>query len=149
MRKNTINTLLLIGMLISSLSVCGQNAVVQFSYDACGNRVLRSLLISEVEENGKKFENEKIYQDTIIEPVGKMTVSLFPNPTAGRVTVLLSNNTAAEINALLTTNTGTVLEQSKFNGIQHEFDLSSKPAGIYFLRLALGGETRTWKIVKQ
>ena len=149
MKKITLTLLLVMGMLVPSLSVHAQNAIVQFTYDACGNRILRSLLISKVEENGKRVENENGYQDTMTEQVGEITISLFPNPTEGRVSVLLSENTYTYIDALLTTTTGTVLEQYRFNDIQHEFDLSSQPAGIYFLRLTMDGETRTWKIVKQ
>lgn len=148
MKKITLTLLLVMGMLVPSLSVHAQNAIVQFTYDACGNRVLRSLLISKVEENGKGVEAENDYQDTAIEQIGDITVSLFPNPTEGRVSVLLSSDSHTNIKALLTTTTGAILEQCQFTDIQHEFDLSSQPAGIYFLRLVMDDETRTWKIVK-
>ena len=147
MRRRTLILLLLLGGLLSSYSVYAQNTV-SFTYDDCGNRIKRSLQLRKVEENGKNVEAKNEYVSFANDSIGAVMVSLFPNPTEGRVTVSFSDNSDAPIDAVLTSITGTIIERQSFVGNQHEFDLSSQPAGIYLLKLILGDETRTWKIVK-
>lgn len=147
MRKRTLILLLLLGGLLSSYSVHAQNTV-KFTYDNCGNRIKRTLQLRKVEENGKNVETKNEFVSYANDSIGGMTVSLFPNPTEGRVMVSFSDNANATINATLTTISGTIIERQRFVGNQHEFDLSSQPAGVYLLKLIFGDETRTWKIVK-
>jgi hypothetical protein len=148
MRKRTLILLLLLGGLLSSYSVYAQNTV-KFTYDNCGNRIKRILQLRKVEENGKNVETKNGYVSSANDSIGAVMVSLFPNPTEGRVTVSFSDNANATIDAILTTIAGDIIERQRFVGCQHEFDLSSQPAGIYLLKLISGVETRTWKIVKR
>lgn len=148
MRKRTLILLLLLGGLLSSYSVYAQNTV-KFTYDNCGNRIKRTLQLRKVEENGKNVETKNEYVSSANDSIGTVAVSLFPNPTEGKVMVSFSDNVNAIIDATLTTITGSVIERRRFVGNQHEFDLSSQPAGIYLLKLISGVETRTWKIVKR
>ena len=139
--------LLLLGGLLSSYSVHAQNTV-KFTYDNCGNRIKRTLQLRKVEENGKNVETKNEFVSYANDSIGGMTVGLFPNPTEGRVMVSFSDNANATVDATLTTIAGAILEQQRFTGCRHEFDLSSQPAGVYLLKLIFGDETRTWKIVK-
>ena len=139
--------LLLLGGLLSSYSVHAQNTV-KFTYDNCGNRIKRTLQLRKVEENGKNVETKNEFVSYANDSLGAVAVSLFPNPTEGRIIVSFSDNANATIDATLTTIAGTIIERQRFAGSQHEFDLSSQPAGVYLLKLIFGDETRTWKIVK-
>lgn len=139
--------LLLLGGLLPSYSIYAQNTV-KFTYDECGNRIKRSMQLRKVEENSKNVESENEYVSYANDSIGAVAVSLFPNPTEGRVMVSFSDNANATIDATLTTIGGSVIERQRFVGNQHVFDLSSQPAGIYLLKLIFGNETRTWKIVK-
>lgn len=105
--------------------------------------------LRKVEENSKNVESENEYVSYANDSIGAVAVSLFPNPTEGRVMVSFSDNANASIDATLTTIAGAIIERQRFVGNQHEFDLSSQPAGIYLLKLIFGNETRTWKIVKR
>ena len=147
MKRRTLILLLLFGGLLSSYSVYAQNTV-SFTYDECGNRIKRSIQLRKVEENNKDVENENGYVSYANDSIGAVVVSLFPNPTEGKVSVSFSDHSDAAIEAVLTTITGSIIERQHFWGDQHEFDLSSQPAGIYLLKLIYGDETRTWKIVK-
>ena len=146
MKARTL-TMLLIGLLLSSSPVWSQEITVHFTYDDCGNRVLRHLDIEKIEENGKAVEAGGLLE-VASDYIGGLEVFLYPNPTGGNVTVTLSDDTPAPLEAILTTVTGVVVEHHRFNGLRHDFDLSSQPAGIYLLKLILIDETRTWKIVK-
>lgn len=147
MKKRTLILLLLFGGLFSSFSVCAQN-IVKFTYDECGNRIKRNLQIRKVEENGRNVENENEYVSYASDFIGTIQVCLFPNPTEGKVSVSFFDNTDTTIDAILTSITGTIINRRRCVGNQHEFDLSSQPAGIYLLKLVFGNETHTWKIVK-
>lgn len=147
MRKRTLILLLLLGGLLSSYSVYAQNTV-KFTYDNCGNRIKRTLQLRKVEENGKNVETKNDFVSYANDSMGTVMVSLFPNPTEGRIVVSFSDNANATIDATLTTIAGIIIERQRFTGSQHEFDLSSQPAGVYLLKLIFGEETRTWKIVK-
>lgn len=149
MGKTTLRLLLLTGMLLYSFAACAQDAVVNFAYDACGNRTQRTLYVRIVDDNEKNIENVDEHLDTATGHIGALEISVFPNPTAGKVIVSLSNDPLTSIHYTIATAAGTVLEQSRFSGIRHELDLTTQPAGIYLLRMVADNETCTWKIVKQ
>ena len=148
MKPRALQLLFLMGMILISFSGWGQNATVFFTYDNCGNRVNRHLELAKLEENGRNIEDTTAYLGMATDIIGSIEISLFPNPTSDIVTVTLSDDTPAPLEAILTTVTGVVVEPHRFNGLRHDFDLSSQPAGIYLLKLILIDETRTWKIVK-
>ena len=149
MGKTTLRLLLLMGMLLPSFVVCAQDAEVCFAYDTCGNRTLRTLYVSIIDDDERNGEKREAILDASIGHIGAVEISLFPNPTSGKVIVSFSGDLPTSIHYTLATASGTVLEQSRFAGIQHEFDLASHPPGIYLLRIVADNETRTWKIVKQ
>lgn len=148
MRNRTIQLLVLAGMLLFPAVSWAQNAEAHFTYDACGNRILKSLQLKKTEENGKNVEDRNAYVSTATEYIQEMEIGLYPNPTEGRFTVTLSDTPNATMEAILATATGVVIERHRFMDLRHEFDLSRQPAGLYILRLVLDDETRTWKIVK-
>ena len=61
-------------------------------------------------------------------------MSVFPNPTNGRVELRL-DATTHELDAFLFNATGQLIIRSRVAGGQATFDLSEQPAGTYFLRL--------------
>lgn len=150
MRERTLILLFLFsGFLLPSISSKGQNIEVVFTYDECGNRILRGIEMRKIEENGKNVENETAFFASATENIGDFQISLYPNPTDDKVVVELSECCCKKGEAILTTLIGTVIGQFHLDGLQHELDLSSWPSGIYLLKLVLDNETRTWKIVKR
>jgi hypothetical protein len=149
MKRRMLQLLLLVGALLVSCTVRAQDAEVHFTYDACGNRILRSMQLKKIEENGRNVEDKNSFMTSATERFLGTEVCIYPNPTEGRFAVMLSDNVQATIEATLTTYTGVVVEHHRFGDRRHEFDLSSQPAGIYILKLVVATESRTWKIVKQ
>lgn len=148
MKSRTFRLFLMAGIMLAPLIGWTQSAEVHFTYDACGNRILKSLQLKKTEENGKFIEDRNAFLDAATDYMQETEVGLYPNPTNGRFTVTLSGNTCSTLEALLTTETGVVIGRHRFSDSQYEFDLSTQPAGIYILKLVLDNETRTWKIVK-
>ncbi len=149
MKSRTFRLFLMAGIILAPLIGWTQSAEVHFTYDACGNRILKSLQLKRTEENGKYIEDENAFLDMATDYIQETEIGLFPNPTNGKFTVTLSGNTCTTIEAILTTSTGVIIERHCFLDSQYEFDLSTQPSGIYILRLVYDNETRTWKIVKQ
>lgn len=148
--RNWIKIFLLFVALSGASSILAQGTPqVVFDYDECGNRVRRWIDFRKVEENGKNVEVENATLATATDLIKTCEISLYPNPTRGKFTVSLSGGETIELQALLTTATGSIVETYLFNEVQHDFDLTNKPAGIYYLRLTAGTDTHVWKIVKQ
>ena len=126
---------------------------VRFTYDACGNRIGRTIEFSRMDEGGGKGAEdpkkpEKWFAELNDSFLGS-DVTLFPNPTEGRFTLAFPNGIPTGAKATLLTLTGTVLSERQSIGPNEEFNLGNQPAGVYLLRLATDEETMTWKIVKR
>ncbi len=148
MRNRTYCLLILLALLLPAKRTMAQTVEVHFTYDACGNRISRSIEAKKIEENGKNVEAENDFLTELQERLDSASISLYPNPTDGKVSIEMAKVVADGITATLTTATGNIMESCKIKGIRHDFDLSGQPSGVYFLRLVAGSETRTWKIVK-
>lgn len=149
MKTRTTRLLFIAGMLLSPLLGGAQNTEVQFTYDACGNRIMRSLGFKKIEENGRNVEDRNALLSFATEQMCETKVGLYPNPTEGRFAVVLSKSPGVPVEATLATASGVIIDRQQFSGLQHDFDLSSRSSGVYILKLILGDETRTWKIIKQ
>ena len=126
---------------------------VRFGYDACGNRVSRTLEVKREDDKNGLAGNHPKESGADAGPtapgdlLGGVAYTLFPNPTAGKVT-LSAEGFLPEGTATLTTATGAVIEERGIAGAAVEFDLGGLPAGLYLLRITSGGDTHTWRVIK-
>ena len=126
---------------------------VRFGYDACGNRVSRTLEFSQSDEGrgegGKSDLGSPRWQALLSDVIAGTEATLFPNPTAGGFFLSLGGELPGGATATLCAIDGTVLEERAVSGATEEFDLSRRPVGIYLLRLSTEHETRVWKVIKR
>lgn len=112
---------------------------VQFTYDACGNRISRSILIEQLPRQGQEQHHPE-----------NLPYSIFPNPTQGQFTVLLNNGAEDKpLQATLRTVSGKTIENRTLYGSQTCFDLSRHAQGVYLLEISDAEDSQTWKIIKQ
>jgi len=149
--KTIVEKAVLIFLLtISAVSgLAQQNGIVTFGYDANGNRILRSLSFSKVNENGKNVECENQNLSNAEDFFEHMEISIYPNPTQDKVNLTVANNPMeTPLFVTLVTTTGDVIEKKQMTFGNELFDLSNQASGIYFLELMVGLEKHTWKIIK-
>lgn len=117
-------------------------ATVHFGYDACGNRVSRTLEFARIndERNLASLRDRFAENDAL----------LFPNPTEGGFMLSLTGTDIPQnATATLCTIDGKVVEARAVSNTTEEFDLTGRPSGIYLLRLASERETKVWKVIKR
>lgn len=149
MKKTAILIIFMLVVMAVVPCLAQQRSTVSFSYDANGNRTMRSLQFKKTEENGKSVEDENEFLAEATDVFGAMEVSLFPNPTSGRFTVSVSRNESeTPLRVILGTPTGAVILDKTLSGTMEDIDLSGRPAGIYILRLSTSNESHVWKVVK-
>lgn len=86
------------------------------------------------------------WQLTSVDKVENLEVEVYPNPTNGKVNLVLSENLSKEATVLVLNQMGQVLLEDNFTG-KESFDLSGMPNGLYFVRLQDANKTATVKVI--
>lgn len=74
--------------------------------------------------------------------------AIYPNPTTGRFSITFSVSVSGAAISI-TDAAGKTIEQIKASGTRVDFDLSSRPSGIYYVRIEENGKVISKKIVKR
>ncbi len=154
-------TLLLIAFTLSTLLIYSQ--AVQYSYDAFGNRIKRTIVTltkSErdtsslagtaiTEKLAKTEELAKIEEQFNFEKLAEGKIKIFPNPTQGALMIRIENIANLEgINLQLFNLNGTLLQSRQVNSTNFDFNMQAYASGIYILRVSRQKEKKEYKIVK-
>jgi hypothetical protein len=79
---------------------------------------------------------------------GELAVSLYPNPTSGRLTVNFSDNKNIELIRLYNIEGKEMLVENVMNSNKVELDITNFKAGVYFLKVISKDQTSSFKILK-
>ncbi|MBI9064296.1 MAG: DUF4465 domain-containing protein [Marinilabiliaceae bacterium] len=82
---------------------------------------------------------------TDIHPVTEASVSLYPNPTNGPLTIDLSGLMDAQLIEVFSTNGKLIMQQTVTHQLE-ELDLSSQPTGLYLVRIITANQTILRKV---
>ena len=145
-RFSIISALLMLSVFSSSL--CAQNAVA-YAYDACGNRVSRTVVLpsqSMAKRHTEETDSTSYFEETAL----KRSVRIYPNPTKGMLKVEVVGMQDSDVCRLsLYGMSGNRVMQTKATESMTFLDLSNYANGHYLLVLELNGENTTWKIIKE
>jgi hypothetical protein len=143
--KTTKYILLLLMIFFSTVSFA-QNKI-QFSYDDAGNRIKREIILGKSSE--VSFDTTSALEpDT--DWLDKMKITIYPNPTQGKLTIYITNLTPGAVGEITIQNMeGKCLQQPEPLKSTNLLDLSAFPPGIYILRIRSAQKTCEWKIVKE
>jgi len=166
--------LLLSAFCFFSISASAQDVVpsvsVSYTYDASGNRLSRTInmkaptapppqdstenVVDDEEEiiaPIPNIENEdQTPQEVYTDALSETLITIYPNPTRGLLTVKMSNMPQHAASSLtLFDMQGRVITQQQSLAEENKLDISAQPPGTYIMRIAVGDENVSWKIVKQ
>lgn len=127
----------------------------EYGYDNSGNRVYRHCTIYLTKSRGDVAakSNEQTAMsapEPITEQHGERTVTIFPNPTRGRITLKIVQGEGDEFFSytVLSSMGQQVLSGNGRGNGEFGINLNSKPSGVYVLVLRIGTEQTSYKIVK-
>jgi len=130
------------------------NAVSQisFTYDADGNMESRTVVTlksaSFVNEEGNVEEEETI-PEIVSAELGKQTITVYPNPTRGKILVEIQPLNHEEENFMRLFNSqGQLIETVNIASERTPLEIAGS-AGVYLLDVHLGSNISKWKIIKQ
>ncbi|MDL2297310.1 T9SS type A sorting domain-containing protein, partial [Bacteroidales bacterium OttesenSCG-928-E04] len=82
--------------------------------------------------------------------IGEIVLYVFPNPTAGELTISIENyDDLTQGKLSLYTVNGQLIREVVVDSPTITLDLSSYSSGIYLLSLLMNNRVKDWKIVKQ
>lgn len=140
--------LLMVALFVLCMSGFAQG-YVYFGYDANGNRISRSIFFGKVSENSKDIIAGNELVPEVNDQIGGTEYNLYPNPTRGQFSVSVADaENQAPMRVILYSQSGDVMVDKTLSGNVEEFDLSNQSAGFYLLKLIVGEESKTWKVVK-
>jgi hypothetical protein len=145
---NKILVLLITGVLMSLATLAQQlpsgTCGIVCTYDASGNRLKRVYFCN----NGTDPYPTRVETTAKTTEEVQQVDALYPNPTSGKfyVTFRIALNKATVY--IMDVN-GKAISRFTASGNTINFDLSSSPGGVYFIRIDDGGNTIIKKVVKQ
>lgn len=133
-------------MAVAATTATAQN--VSYTYDAAGNRIKREIVMNRNSAPAVNTQEER--EEVYSEMLSKKQVSIYPNPTSGMLKVEVLNLGDGENCTLRIFNSaGVQITSTHMTSTTAALDISNQPNGIYFLRVAIGKEESTWKIIKK
>ena len=147
-----MKTLLRLFIMAMFVICFAENAVsqmytVSYVYDANGNRISRTIRMSEYYRG---VSSDTTAVECLTDNISDCDVSIFPNPAKEKVSLkLASYKDDKKITAALYSPLGICIERKEICSDMTSFDLSALSSGTYILELSDGNEKTTWKIIKE
>jgi len=129
-------------LLLISFFVSGQS--VAFSYDADGN--MESMYVVTLKSSTSEL---KTSTDIVSIESANQKITLYPNPTKGKICVEISPLNSDDDNVMrMFDSSGRVLYTKKIKSERTFLEISGS-SGVYLLNIQLGTNVSKWKIIKQ
>jgi len=152
--------LLKILFLLLFLSNIAFSQQYSYEYDNAGNRISRKYvgLKKKLNLQEDSLLIDSLYNDSIIakedmdvykDNIGDKEISIFPNPTKGKLRVEISNIEDGDIIILKVFDLSGREIYSNEKLSNYDIDLSNYENGVYLLDIILNKEKSYWKIVKE
>jgi len=121
------------------------DGIINYSYDASGNRILAERVINlrqaETDSTGKV--------KPMLHELTWHRITVYPNPTDGNFSIEIGNpETIEQASIIIYSMTGTIIYHDDEPDASNEIDITSSPDGMYLLIIRVDREISTWKIIK-
>lgn len=152
-------TLFLLGILFITGAQLKAQTTFSYSYDNAGNRtkrveiVLKSGAIDPTANNGGEESSEttnELLKPDATDRLGDITLSIYPNPTKGLITVKADNmNEGTKCQIIIFDSSGKLLVDKPWEQGNALIDLSEYPQGFYLVKFIAADKTTQWKVIKE
>jgi len=135
-------------LILISFATISEAQTIVFTYDDAGNRVEREIIFQK--SSKANLDTASSFIKPVSEMMGKMKITIYPNPTKGQLSVEVANmpiNVSGEIR--IYNITGNLIYYQKTLESSNTFDFSIYSTGIYVLYIKVGQNESKWKIIKQ
>ena len=117
---------------------------IRYTYDASGNRDTLSVITM---NRGNLPDESKRKPDS--ENLGQHRITIYPNPTDGRISVEITGSGSLEESAITVYGImGNMVYNDSEIDVENEIDLTTCPDGMYILVIKIGSDIGIWKIIK-
>jgi hypothetical protein len=143
--------IMLTGGYVVAQSIPPGSCGLLYSYDAAGNRTKQEYFCNNtsapVEMRTAVTPVTKNESETDEETGFVKTEALYPNPTTGHFVIRFARE-LKDVQIIITDVNGRALQQILGSGNIMDFDISNRPAGIYYVIIRQGKESITQKVIK-
>jgi hypothetical protein len=153
------NFTLLLCFAIPILCMAQSQLVVQYDYDAAGNRILRKMieLSPQLAPPAPQDSTSSLPHSftpsppaCFVEKIAQTEIKIYPNPTTEKITLEFSGSdgilpsTSLQLYSL----SGQLLQTHTVHSATTAVSLAGLPKGTYMLKVNISGHSETWKIIK-
>ena len=143
-QMNRVIRSIIFSLLLLMTGTIAQADSISYSYDANGNRV--TLLNNGMNRSNPTDESERKPGS---ESLGQHRVTIYPNPTDGRISVEITGTGSLEESAITVYGImGNMVYNDSEIDVENEIDLTTCPDGMYILIIKIGSDIGIWKIIK-
>jgi hypothetical protein len=119
---------------------------VGYTYDACGNRISRTIILNTRETRAAAKQNDISLSDSF----SGHQITLKPVSPDGTVVIEVAGLTRDDhCTASVYSSAGQLVCTASVMESATRLSLSSQPAGYYILWIDLNGDRQSWKIIKK
>jgi hypothetical protein len=124
---------------------------VKYTYNNAGSRTARHVITLKQAQTDSTTQADKDSKtETFEDAQGTQKITIYPNPTQGRLVIDIQGSDATSGTAVYLYNlSGTLLICKDPAESSNTLDLSGYPAGTYVLRIRVGDKKSEWKVVKE
>lgn len=142
--KKSILTFFLLSF---ALTIIAQQKL-SYAYDDAGNRVNRTIVLSNKSAAVTKAETASEYFE---ETIAEKQVKIYPNPVQSELTLSVSGfgDATATGEYMLYRFDGSMVSRGKVVSEKTTVDMSQLKNGNYIMRIVIDGKQSSWKIIKE
>ena len=109
-------------------------------------------MITFTDDNNCEADSSAIITIGIFELENNISISMWPNPTAGVININAEGLNGQKVTATITTSLGASVRNAEYGNLSgvwnNEINISNEADGVYFLTLTVDQETVTYRVVK-
>lgn len=123
---------------------------IGYIYDEAGNRLRREIVVQAVRESEAGRQTFGSEKQTSSDMRQGHSIKIYPNPSEGKLMISVSGLKDSDKTSYgIYTAQGAQITAGNTDADNFNIDISSRPAGVYLLKIVINDNPTTWKIIKR